>query len=267
MINEIEAQSWNHLHDLLFENSWNSDLNRYRSPYVFRGLPVSQYRLETSLMRLPGNYWELEKHILRNFIKYAHDGFTSDGSIWNWLTLAQHHGLPTRLLDWTYSPLVALHFATSDLSKAHQDAAVWKVNYPEVAKYAPKRLSATLQEEGANVFTIDMISQHLSTLEELNLSAKKDFVIFIEPPSINARIINQFALFSVASDSRALTDEILATNKVNVEKIVVPAALKWEVRDKLDQSNITERVLFPGLEGLSAWLKRHYVSSQDMKKP
>ena len=43
-------------------------------------------------------------------------------------------------------------------------------------------------------------------------------------------------------------------------KVVIPAAIKWEVRDKLDQCNITERVLFPGLDGLSRWLHRHYSS-------
>jgi len=41
-------------------------------------------------------------------------------------------------------------------------------------------------------------------------------------------------------------------------KIVIPAELKWEIRDKLDQANITERVLFPGLDGLTKWLSRHY---------
>ena len=43
-----------------------------------------------------------------------------------------------------------------------------------------------------------------------------------------------------------------------VRRIVIPAELQWEVRDKLDQANVTERVLFPGLDGLSTWLTRHY---------
>lgn len=44
------------------------------------------------------------------------------------------------------------------------------------------------------------------------------------------------------------------------KKIIIPAEMKWEIRDKLDQAGINERLLFPGLDGLCAWLKRHYTS-------
>jgi hypothetical protein len=60
------------------------------------------------------------------------------------------------------------------------------------------------------------------------------------------------------SDPQAVLDDWLAQHPQIARKIIIPAALKWEIRDKLDQANITERVLFPGLDGLSRWLKRHY---------
>ncbi|MCF8051306.1 MAG: hypothetical protein K9L59_08730 [Desulfobacterales bacterium] len=86
----------------------------------------------------------------------------------------------------------------------------------------------------------------------------KDFLLFFEPPSMDDRIVNQFALFSVMSNSAMAVDEWLFRQKGLYKRVILPKALKWEIRDKLDQSNITERVLFPGLDGLSSWLRRHY---------
>jgi hypothetical protein len=83
-------------------------------------------------------------------------------------------------------------------------------------------------------------------------------VAFIEPPSIDARIVNQFALFSLMSDPAALLDDWTKQHPQLSRRVLVPAELKWEVRDKLDQANINERTLMPGLDGLSRWLERYY---------
>ena len=60
------------------------------------------------------------------------------------------------------------------------------------------------------------------------------------------------------SSPTAVLDDWLDQYPELVRRIIIPKELKWEVRDKLDQANITERVLFPGLDGLANWLKRHY---------
>ncbi|MCB1745236.1 MAG: FRG domain-containing protein, partial [Gammaproteobacteria bacterium] len=163
-----------------------------------------------------------------------------------------------RLLDWTYSPLVALHFATGAIEHMHCDGAVWKVDYHQASRLLPPRLGSKLTELSSNVFTTDLLSELVDNLDEFDLLSKSDFVMFLEPPSIDDRIVNQFALFSIISNARVALDSWLETHPELYTKVVIPAALKWEIRDKLDQANITERVLFPGLSGLSCWLRRHY---------
>src|SRR5947209_7571565 len=118
---DIRISSWTELNECLYEGSWLESLGRFRSQFAFRGMSVASHNLKTSLMRLGGEFDQYEGHLLRNFRKYAHSQTSSDDSIWNWLALAQHHGLPTRLLDWTYSPYVALHFATENLNCYNQD--------------------------------------------------------------------------------------------------------------------------------------------------
>ena len=85
-------------------------------------------------------------------------------------------------------------------------------------------------------------------------------MLFLEPPSLDARIIHQYALFAMMSNPGAVLRDWLYEHTDLFFRIIIPARLKWEIRDKLDQVNITERVLFPGLAGLSQWLRRHYTT-------
>src|SRR4051794_23101188 len=113
--------SWTDLHSRLYEGSWKQHLGRFRSSLAFRGMPNASVDLTTTLVRLGGDFSANENHLLRNFRKYAGPTNLPSDSLWNWLALAQHHELPTRLLDWTYSPYVALHFATADPDQFHVD--------------------------------------------------------------------------------------------------------------------------------------------------
>lgn len=259
-VEELRARSWEELNALLYQDTWNENIQRFRSDYVYRGLPCSSWQLTTSLARLGGNYRELEGHLLRNFRKYAHQDAVQRNSEWHWLAVAQHHGLPTRLLDWTYSPYVALHFATEFVDRFETDSVIWCVNYVQVHQRLPRKLRAVLERERSNAFTVEMLAQVAGSLFALEKLSLRDFALFFEPPALDDRIVNQFALFSLMSSPDARLDTWLAGQNAGlVRRIVIPAELKWEVRDKLDQSNITERVLFPGLDGLSRWLRRHYT--------
>lgn len=259
---ETPVDGWNDIQDKLYAGSWSEGLQRFRSPFLFRGLADKTYTLETTLIRLGGPYHKLEHHLLRNFRKYAHRTVVERDSVWNWLSVAQHHGLPTRLLDWTYSPLVAMHFATADTSKFNVDGVIWKVNYLGVHEYLPQTLKAELSRVKAYAFDVQMLSAAVQSLEELDALSPSEFAVFFEPPSMDDRIVNQFALFSVMSSASARLDDWLTERAEQApwvaERIIIPASIKWEIRDKLDQANITERVLFPGLDGLSTWLKRNY---------
>lgn len=257
--NNLVVRSWPELCERLYDFSWQDDIGRFRSNYAFRGISDQSYELSTRFRRNCGPHPKLEYHLLRNFRKYAqYDCGNINFSDWHWLTLAQHYGLPTRLLDWTYSPFVALHFVTFDTEKYDRDGVIWHVDYVKINRLLPPPLIDVLNEAGANAFTVELLEKAVPDLNGYDCLDPGKLVLFFEPPSIDARIINQFAFFSVMSSAATNMDTWLLKHPELFRRIIIPKELKWEIRDKLDQANITERMLFPGLDGLASWLARHY---------
>jgi hypothetical protein len=258
------VSSWRELDDAIDAASHPS--RRYaHSALVFRGLARATYSHVSSLARLSGDYAGLEPHLIRNFRKHAHRQEPGP-TMWDWLALGQHHGLPTRLLDWTFSPLVALHFATA--SWPDDDALLLAVDCEGAHRHLPGPLRHVLDCEGALLFTTEMLAREAPDLERFDaLTSDEPYLAVFEPPSLDERIVNQSSVLSAISDPTCHMEQWLETHPDLWWAWRIPTAVKADVRRRLDQDNITERVLLPGLDGLAAWLRRYYSPGVSDRAP
>jgi len=232
--------------------------SRHRSNFVYRGLDVSSWDLRTSLQRLGPSYAEVEGPLLRSFIKYSVDRELASQPLLYKLAFSQHHGLPTRVLDWTTAPKVALHFAVGDENHYDKDGIIWAVDITLMRELLPDPLIAVLNEQRAFLFSVDMLPNVVELRDLDNLAHANKFVLFFEPPSLDGRIVNQAAILSVMPGAELNLKDFLNDHPTAFKRVIVPKELKWEIRDKLDQDQISERMLFPGAEGTARWLKRYY---------
>ena len=276
MIQEVRVSTLEELMPLLSEQEYRPDLGRNRSPFVYRGMTNADFRMVTSLRR---NCRELQRNlepaILKNFAKYAviEDPSVAH-SVWRQMILGQHHGLPTRLLDWTRSALVGLHFAVSeeDLARMEDhDCMVWRVDIAELHALLPERYQQVMRDYQAEVFSVDMLGSAAQSLALYDRDMGDRSMVVLEPPSLSARIVNQYSFFSVIPMEMENVEDFLDHFTGHTVKYVIDRKLRWRVRDMLDQLNMSERIVYPGLDGLSRWIARHYYvkekgEEQGMKK-
>ena len=271
MIREIRIKRVEDLIPLLSDQPYRPDLGRNRSLYVYRGMANADFSMVTSLRR---NCKELQRTlepaILKNFAKYAvMEDPTIAQSVWRQMFLGQHHGLPTRLLDWTQSALVALHFAVSEDNLEHMeqhDCMVWRVDIKELHALLPPRYQEIMERNKAEVFSVDMLDRAAADIAAYDRDMGDRSMVVIEPPSIDSRIVNQYSFFSVIPMDMEDVEGFLDRHTHNTVKYVIDRNLRWRVRDMLDQLNMSERLVYPGLDGLSRWIARHYfVKEKDAK--
>lgn len=263
MYKEIRIDKLEDLMPLMADQPYRSDLNRFRSNYLYRGMNDASFKMQTSLSR---NCKELQKKlepaILENFAKYAVIGEpTIAQSVWRQMILGQHYGLPTRLLDWTHSALVSLHFAVTEenmeLMDAH-DCMVWRIDMDEMYSLLPRQYQQVLSHNQSTIFSVDMLSEVTGRLERYDEDMGDSSMIIIEPPSINSRIVNQYSFFSLVPMDMQDIEGFFDKHTEKTVKYIIDRKLRWRIRDMLDQLNMSERIVYPGLDGLSKWIARHY---------
>lgn len=263
MIKTVEIDTIEDVLPLITEQEYRPDLGRNRSLYLYRGMTDVAFTLGTSLKRNCKDAKKiLEPCILNNFTKYgALEDPLIEKSVWRQMILGQHHGLPTRLLDWSQSPLIALHFATTehDLDKMEDhDCVIWRIDIKELHSMLPGRYKKILADNQTSVFTVNMLKEVADSLERYDEDMQDKSMVVIEPPSIDPRIVNQYSFFAVIPDAIDDIEGYFEKNTGNTVKYVIKKELRWRIRDMLDQQNISERILYSGLDGLSKWLGRHY---------
>lgn len=108
-------------------DEWHTSLKRTTTHILFRGQSQSWPLLPSICRETNRNILlEQEKNLLSEFKVLAKDCLHQiPQNDWDWLVVAQHHGLPTRLLDWTSSPYAALWFAVEKASKGKLEPEVW----------------------------------------------------------------------------------------------------------------------------------------------
>ena len=230
--------------------------------WIYRGQRDSQWKLKTTLERACDNYGHLlnkardnENVLLRDFQrKYHHYSQyipDSDHTL-EWLSLMQHYGAPTRLLDFTYSIVIAAYFA---LENAEKDCSVWAINgIWAIEKSADcfrkgsqewKFLKGDITEKNEKIFN-----------KAFRRHNPKTFACQMNPFRLNERLTIQKGVF-MCPGNVALPFECNLKNlkewnvKKNIVKIIIPHQLKRKSLDFLSSMSITRSTLFPGLDGFA----------------
>ena len=171
MIREVRIQSVSDLMPLLSEQEYRRDLDRYRSPYLYRGMPNVDFKMTTSLRRnCKGLQKNLELAILNNFAKYAvREDPTVSRNVWQCMITGQHNGLPTRLLDWSQSPLVGIHFAVTEKNLEEMedhDCVVWRIDMQELYSLLPDRYRTAVNRMQSTIFNVKVMANITESLEQ-----------------------------------------------------------------------------------------------------
>jgi hypothetical protein len=246
----------------------------FQDTWAFRGHADAAWELETSLdreafLRCEGKDWSLmmrrgdvhEKLLLHEFQKRAHQylrHFPDGDEVIDWLALMQHYGAPTRLLDWTRSPYVALYFAVA--KSAPKRSAVWAIDCDWALKVSANscgQFDPTLSYAELLVKMSCFVNERL--VAEADSQRPRGMAFPVAPQHVNERMAAQQGLLLCRPPNEPAFDIALLTMILHDENAHNPPVRKLIVRPQdritflreLKRMNITAASLFPGLDGFA----------------
>ncbi len=288
-------------------NTWEDIFKlppRFMDKFVFRGQGDSSWGLISSLERSINKFYPQnidnmliygeEKQLLKEFIwKYPLYSTSQPDAddIVEWLTIMQHYGAPTRLIDITRSIFVAVYFALAET--VFENSSVWAIN-----KFVLSRpiTNAYFTKHQINGISHDILEKELLKQANEILTGKTSLetlaplIYYIDPRLANERLSRQQGAFLMPADIRKPFNEHLKSyytgepqtvsfnnliqyshaakykqTDITILKINIPRELNLEIVKYLRAMNITSEILFPGLDGLCRSLS--YLRREGMGNP
>jgi hypothetical protein len=255
-------------------------------PVAFRGERFKDWKTQPKVFRPDVGLYEHEKSAVRDLISIHPQEFRDDETMFDRLVRMAHFELPTRLLDVTTNPLVALYFASAEYEEngEPQDGKVQALFLPEerqryfdsdrvscMANLAnltvdEKREMAAAYKLDKDEFNEQSVVQRLLwfvRIEKPHFEAKIDpkhlqHPVFVKPKMNNRRIIAQTGAFLIYG-ARRLTSKEVDTD-LRLSRAIVPADKKAEIRDQLERLGIHASSLFPEIDKAAGFIVKRYAN-------
>ena len=238
-------------------------LLNFPNNYVFRGHSVAEWKLIPSLERIistekwdAGYVTKLEDYSLSQFKSRFHlydRENKSPVSKLEWLSIMQHYGTPTRLLDFSTSPFMALYFAIENNALAYpSDCAIYAIDFSAVMKKSVSIINEICPELGLDFM---VVSQEQNIYyDEIIDNSHFDVIWITEPQQLNARLDRQGGSFILSGNKGVRLEELLFSepySDCDIQKIIVQKKFFPNVYALLNKINISSRTVYGDLQGFA----------------
>lgn len=253
-MNRIELNS---MEELIYK------LNSYSNSYAFRGQANSKWPLLSSLERMVPDAKRrryIEDFTLRDFIKkfplYSGDIIKPENKL-SWISLMQHYGIPTRLLDFTTSPYVALYFAIENITPNKEDfLSIYAIDYEKLVEESCRFVKGhtNLIDEYSNNFS-EKCEEAFEKVLDIN---SYDVLWFVDPMQLNDRLEKQAGTFLMSGSFNKSIDDLIKSEKyknIGIEELLISHNFLENIYALLRKINLGPKNIYGNIEGLAKHLQ------------